>query len=362
MVYCWDMESEVSIPVGRSRVGGGEPVLVVLEAGPTHGGLGGALAIVEGAKVAGVQAVKFQLFDPDEVMADRDAKFSYEILLDEETGETELIEESLYQILLRRVLPDESWRLIAKRARELELDLFFTVAAERDIALACSLGAASLKIASGDLTYRQLIQAAAETRLPIQLDSGGGSQVEVSRALSWISEVPGASPAVIHHCPTGYPARFADIRLRAIHELKAMLGLPVAFSDHSPGWDMDVAAVALGADVIEKNVTHSRLTRDVEHLQAIGLHEVPHFVASIRSVESALQSGLSANSTASPLVRRGCYLLKDAEAGQPVSELAFKFQRPCLGIEPWQLAGHESSRLKRSMRSGEPLRMGDLDA
>lgn len=349
-----------SIPVGTSRVGDGEPVVIVLEAGPTHGGEDGALKILESASAAGVQAVKFQLFDPDDVMADRHAKFSYEVLLDEESGETELVEEPLYEILLRRVLPEESWRSIAYRASELHLDLFFTVASRQDVEFACSLGATSLKIASGDLTYHALIEDAAATGLPVQLDSGGGSEWEVARALEWIRRVPQSSPAIVHHCPKGYPAQPGDTRLKAIRELKSRFGLPVGFSDHSPGWDMDIAAIALGANLIEKNVSNDRLTRDVEHLQAIAVADLTRFVASVRDVELAVRDGLEGDRSANPLIRRGAYLAEDGALGSPVASLSFKYQRPCIGLEPWEIREHAARRLIRPLKAGEPLRWSDL--
>lgn len=345
----------VPVQIGRHVVGGDQPTLIVLEAGPTHGGFEGAKRILQSAAAAGVHAVKFQLFDPDDVMADRGATFVYEVLVDEISGETERIEEPLYDILTRRVLPAESWGDIAGLAADLDLDLYFTVASEADVAFACELGAASLKIASGDLTYAPLIKLAAESSLPLQLDSGGGTLEEVARAIGWISSVPNSATPILHHCPTGYPARWHDVRLRAISDLKAAFDLPVGFSDHSPGWEMDIAAVALGANLVEKNVTHSRLTRDVEHLQAIEVRDLQAFASAVRNVEAALENGLKHEHQPNPLVRRGAYLSQDAGEGTQVADLAIRFQRPCRGLEPWEVPTCLDKRLRRPLSAGDPL-------
>ena len=347
--------------VGNRWVGDGHATFVTLELGPTHGGFDGACKGVSLAREAGADAIKFQIFRPDEVLARDDLMFSFDVLLDRETGATERISARLYDLLEERSLSDDEWQEVARRAKDSGIQIFFTVGTCEDVAQVLDLGATSIKIASGDIAYRHLIQCAAETGLPVQLDSGSGTPEEVERAVSWVLDVNANGGVIAHHCPSGYPAEPKDVRLRQINLLRETLECPVAFSDHSPGWDMDVAAIALGASMVEKTVTFDRCIRGIEHMQSIEWQEVEDFVQSIRALDQALLP-LILNSPPPPnfVARRSPYLLRDATAGTRVRDLLLDYRRPYLSLSPADVEENIDRLLVRDLPVGHCLEADDL--
>lgn len=350
------------VTVGNRTIGDDRETFVTLELGPTHGGFSSAYQAVALAKEAGADAIKYQIFRPEEVLARDDLEFTFEVLVDRESGASESVTARLFDLLKERTLSDEQWEEVANHAHACQVQIFFTVGTFTDIELAVNLGATSIKIASGDITFRQLIERAAQTGLPVQLDSGAGTTTEVRRAVDWVERTTGNGGVIAHHCPSGYPAQPRDVRLRQLSQLKEQLDCPVAFSDHSPGWEMDIAAIALGANMIEKTVTADRSTRSIEHMQSIEWGEVASFVSAIRSVDLAL---LPLEHTDEPkasfVSRRSPYLAQAATAGTRVSDLVISYLRPNAGLSPSELHDLSDWTLKSDFPSGHCLRHEDLE-
>ena len=152
-----------------------------------------------------------------------------------------------------------------------------------------AIGCQSVKIASADLNHYPLLRKVARTGLNIQLDTGNGSLGEMEAAVDIIRR-EGNENIIIHHCPSGYPARLQSINLRVITTLRQMFPYPIAYSDHTPGWDMDIAAVTLGASLVEKTITLDRTTRSVEHIMSLEPPQMREFIKAIRDLEIALGS------------------------------------------------------------------------
>ncbi len=150
------------VNIGSREVGDGFPVFIVFEAGPTHDGVESAKALVTHAARAGAHAIKFQMVDPDRLVADRKQLFSYEVLVDRNSGKTETIEEPLYDILLRRALTKDQWREVKAHSDRENLAFFATVAFEDEIELLVDIGCHSIKIASADVNHHPLIRLAGE--------------------------------------------------------------------------------------------------------------------------------------------------------------------------------------------------------
>ena len=275
--------------IGNRQVGDGYPCFITFEAGPTHNGLKSAIKLVSLAAEAGADAVKFQIFDPDLLVADRKQLFSYEVLVDRDTGETATVEESLYELLCRRCLQTEEWKKLKAHSDSLGLAFFATVAFESDIELLEELECDSIKIASADVNHFPLIRRAARTGMCLQLDTGNATLEEIESAVDVI-KAEGNENIIIHQCPSGYPARLESINLNIIRTLKQMFPYPVAYSDHTPGWDMDIAAVAIGANLVEKTITEDKTTRSVEHIMSLEPGEMKTFVKVIRDLEIAMGS------------------------------------------------------------------------
>lgn len=351
------------VKFGEQKVGDGEPRFITFEAGPTHDGLKSAKRLVTLAAETGADAIKFQIFDPDRLVADKKQPFSYDVLTDRETGKTETITEPLYDILCRRCLSEDEWREVKRHSDSLGLAFFATVGFEDDIDLLVELGCDSIKIASADVNHFPLIRQVARTGMCIQMDTGNATLGEIEAAVDIIREESNNN-IIIHQCPSGYPARLESINLNIIPTLKRLFPYPVAFSDHTPGWEMDIAAVALGANLLEKTITEDRTTRSVEHIFSLEPQEMQAFIKKIREVEVALGNPrrilCQAEKEKRLNVRRSVYLKESVKKGQKFGGAIVEFRRPGFGISPDVYESFVEYRFLADLSAGHMVRLGDL--
>lgn len=354
----------MNIRVGKREVGDSAPCFIVFEAGPTHDGLESAADLARLAAEAGADAIKFQVLDPDRLVADRRQPFSYEVLADRITGRTETVTEPLYELLRRRSLPRSDWEKLKRHCDALGLAFFATAGFPDEVDFLAEIGCDSIKIASADINHFPLMTHAARTSMSLQIDTGNATLGEVEAAVDTIRRA-GNEKIIIHHCPSGYPARLDKVNLRILTTLRAMFPLPIAFSDHSPGWDMDIAAIALGANLVEKTITHDRTTRSIEHMFSLEPRDMRRFVTVVRELETALGSNRKQLSTeelaARQKIRRSAHLKRAVRAGELLAEDLIEFRRPGDGIGPHEIGSYLGAKFGRDLPSGERLRPGDLD-
>ncbi|HPF47237.1 MAG TPA: N-acetylneuraminate synthase family protein [Emcibacteraceae bacterium] len=353
----------MAIRLGKKDVGGDNPCFITYEAGPTFEGLENAKELVSLAAEAGADAVKFQIFDPDALVADKKQLFTYDVLVDRETGKTETVSEPLYDILVRRCLPKDEWREVKKHCDSLGLAFFATAAFDEDLALLEELKCDSVKIASADVNHIPFIRKAAKTGMCIQIDTGNSTLGEIEVAIDAIRS-EGNEKIIIHQCPSGYPARLDSINLRVIQTLKQMFPYPVAFSDHTPGWDMDIAAVAMGADLVEKTITLDRTIRSVEHIMSLEPSDMHKFIRAIRDVETAMgqprrimqpEERQKRNA-----VRRSLYLAEPVKKGQRLRDVKVLFRRPGYGITPDLYEGLLDFEFSKDLPAEHQVSFADL--
>lgn len=355
--------TRTSVKIGNRDVGEGAPCFITYEAGPTHSGLASAKELVRHAAAAGADAVKFQIVDPDRLVADRKLPFSYDVLVDAKTGRTETVTEPLYDILCRRTLNVSEWRELKAYSDSLKLAFFCTALFDDEIDFLVGIGTQSVKIASADLNHYPLLRKVARTGLNIQLDTGNGSLGEMEAAVDIIRR-EGNENIVIHHCPSGYPARLQSINLRVITTLRQMFPYPIAYSDHTPGWDMDIAAVTLGASLVEKTITLDRTTRSVEHIMSLEPSQMAEFIKAIRDLEVALGNPRRVMHEEEirkrQANRRSIYLKAAAKAGTRLGDADVDFRRPGFGIGPEMFDALASQTLKSDLPAGHLLALSDL--
>jgi N,N'-diacetyllegionaminate synthase len=353
----------MSVRFGSRAVGDGNPCFVTYEAGPTHSGLESAKKLVKLAADAGADAVKFQIIDPDRLVADRKLPFTYDVLVDRDTERTETVSEPLYDILCRRALSHGEWRELKKFSDGLGLAFFATIGFDDEIRLLEEIGCHSIKIASADVNHLPLIRKAARTGMCIQLDTGNASLGEVEIAVDAVM-AEGNNSIVIHQCPTGYPAKRDGINLNIIRTLKQMFGLPVAYSDHTPGWEMDIAAIALGANMVEKTITEDRTTRSVEHIFSLEPADMARFVRIVRDVEAAM--GLTRRILAPEEkkkrdnYRRSIFLAAPVRAGSRVADAKIEFRRPGHGYGPERYEELSGRIFRKDLPAGHMVALDDL--
>ena len=349
--------------INNKHISDESPCFITFEAGPTHDGFGTAKKLIELTKRNGADAIKFQIINPDRLVADRKQLFEFDILIDKQTGERKKVKKPLYDLLKSRSLEKSEWIDLKQYADELGLAFFATVGFEDEIELLQDIGCQSIKIASADLNHYPLLRLAAQTDMVIQIDTGNASLGEVEQAMNVIG-MAGGKDVIIHQCPSGYPAHLESINLNMITTLKQMFSCPIAFSDHCPGWEMDIAAVTLGANMIEKTITLDRCTPSVEHIMSIEPDQMHAFVKSIRDLEIAL-GGNRRSMTAEQIdkrdsYRRSLFIEGDVKAGDGVASCKWVYRRPGFGIGPHHHDQLMSAKFKKDIKKGELIKWNDL--
>ncbi|WP_424096622.1 N-acetylneuraminate synthase family protein [Moorena producens] len=351
-----------SVKFGKRTVGDGHPCFITFEAGPTHDGLESACQLVSLAAEAGADAIKFQILDPDRLVADKQQLLSFEILINRETGETKTVEEPLYDIFKRRFLTPEEWLQVKAHSDSVGLAFFATVGFEDELDLLVEINCDSVKIASTDINHWPLIRRVAQTGMCIQLDTGNASLGEIEQAVDLV-RAEGNERIIIHQCPSGYPARLPSINLKIIQTLRQMFPYPVAYSDHTPGADMDIAAVAMGANLVEKTITVDRTIPRVEHIFSLEPQDMGGFIQKIRDLEMALGSPRRILHPEEVVkrnrFRRSAFLKEAASAGTLLSDLKVEFRRPGDGIQPDQFEQIQKASINKDLPPGYKLQFED---
>ena len=339
-----------------------DKVHVVLEAGPTHSGIESAKKLVDLAVKSNADSIKFQTIDADRLMADKSIEFEYSYLSKNNHQEEVFIrsKEPLYNILKRRHLSKQEWRSLKKYCDQKGIHMFTTACFKDEVDfLVDELKIDSIKINSSDIDQLDLIRYVARKQVNIQLDTGSSDIWEIEKAVVAIEEEENEN-IIIHHCPSGYPAHLSSIHLNMISTLKEMFpNYLIAFSDHSPGADMDIAAIALGAGMVEKTITLDRYTKSCEHSYSLEGKDIEEFVKTIRNLEVALgdkRRMLPKEKRAKRKnTRRSPYATRPLTKGEIIKEEDFEFRRPGHGLTEVEFSQCVGMPLSKNIEMNEPL-------
>ncbi len=332
-----------SISIAGREVGVDRPTFVIAEAGVNHNGdLATAMRMVEVAAQSGADAVKFQTFDSDALATAAAPKAEYQVRT---TGGSE----SQRDMLRRLQLSAAAHRELKSHADRQGIIFLSSPFDDASVDLLLDLGVPAFKIPSGELTNLPLLQRIARSGKPVILSTGMAGLGEIESALRCLL-AEGAENVILLQCVTQYPADPADVHLRAMATMKATFGLPVGYSDHTESPEVVLAAVALGACVIEKHFTLDRTLPGPDHRASAEPAELKQLITSIRVVESALGT---------PRKRPGAGELQNAKvarkslvarvkipAGAPFTADNVTTKRPGTGIAP----GHLDIVLQRRAR------------
>lgn len=327
-----------SVRIGDKIVGEGQPVFFIAEAGINHDGkLGQALELVERAKEAGADAVKFQTFKADNLCSKRSKS---------------------YELFKNLELRKSDWAKIAEKARNSGIMFFSSPFDEESVDLLDDLGVPAFKVASGDLTHLPLLKYIARKNKPIILSTGMSRLSEVDEALNTIYGEENRD-VVLLHCVVNYPTNARDANLKVIKTLEQVFALPAGFSDHSLGTLLSVAAVCLGARVIEKHFTLDRGLPGPDHKLSLDPAEFAAMVSDIRAVEQAFGDGVKVSREseleAIRSARRSITARMDIPAGTIITPDMLKISRPGTGIEPKFLDLVIGKKAKAQIQEDEAL-------
>lgn len=290
--------------------------LIIAEAGVNHNGrLELALQLCDAAKEAGADVVKFQTWKTEKIITHSVGQAEYQAI---NTGK----KESQFDMLKRLELPYGDFRKIKEHCDGIGITFASTADEEESLDFLIDLGIPFVKIGSGDMGNIPFLRYIGTKKLPIILSTGMSTVTDVGMSVNALKE-GGAEDITLLHCTTSYPCPLEEVNLRAMLTLRDAFCLPVGYSDHTEGMEMAVAAVAMGAKVIEKHFTLDRHMEGPDHAASMELLEFKRMVGGIRKVEQALGDGIKKPTKQEckikEVVKKRIVALKDISEGEVFS-------------------------------------------
>jgi N,N'-diacetyllegionaminate synthase len=310
--------------------------LIIAEAGVNHNGdIDMAYALIDAASDAGADLVKFQTFDADSLVTRNARKAVYQMKMTD-------TDESQRDMLKRLELsPAMHEKLIAHTARR-GIEFFSTAFDLDSLDYLLSLDMSRIKVPSGELTNLPYLRKVGSTGKPVILSTGMANLGEIEAALAAL-EAAGTPrhQITVLHCSTEYPAPMAEVNLQAMPAMSRAFGVQVGYSDHTEGIEVAIAAVAMGACVIEKHFTLDRALPGPDHRASIEPEELARLVRSIRNIELALGDGVKRPSASEEknrlMARKSLFAACAIAKGELFSEQNLVAKRPGTGISPMRL-------------------------
>ncbi|MBM4374482.1 MAG: N-acetylneuraminate synthase [Deltaproteobacteria bacterium] len=335
--------------------------LIIAEAGVNHNGdLGLAKRLAEIAKEAGADVVKYQTAVPELVMSRRAPKARYQA---ENTGAAE----SQLEMSRKLHLPLAAYgELMEYCERTVGIRFLSTPFDDPSIDLLRQLGMTTWKVPSGEVTNKPYLERIGGFGQEVILSTGMSELWEVVRAVdTLIAAGTQRDQITVLHCSSDYPAKMSDLNLRAMHTLAEATGCRIGYSDHSRGIEVSIAAVALGAVVIEKHFTLDHGLSGPDHLASLEPDELRALVAAIRNVERALGDGVkTARGAEIPnqrIGRRSVHALRTIEGGSLITRADLIMKRPSDGISPFDVDRIIGKRARRRIDEDECIEPTDVD-
>ncbi len=308
-------------------------VLIIAEAGVNHNGnIDIAKSLVDAAIDAKADVVKFQTFSADKLVTLSAPKVAYQ-------KDQNNINESQFAMLKKLELTQEMHQELFDYCEKRNIKFLSTGFDIQSIDLLVNLGQNFFKIASGEITNFPYLRHIGRLKKPVIISTGMSNLEEVAKAID-VLEQHGTPKDLITalHCTSAYPAPFSEINLRAMVTIKEELGVAIGYSDHTLGTEASIAAVAIGATVIEKHFTLDRNLPGPDHKASLEPSELTKMVSAIRNIEMALGDGIKRAMPSElenrQISRKSLVASKNITAGELFTELNIVAKRPGTGISP----------------------------
>jgi N,N'-diacetyllegionaminate synthase len=312
-----------------------------------------ARELVAAATEAGADIVKFQSFEASRSISVRAAKADYQ-RSSTDPGETQL------EMVRKLELSPEAHRMIVEECRRLGIRFLSTAFDEPSFDMLVRLGIDRAKVPSGEITNLPLLRHIGRHGLPVIMSTGMASLGDIEAALDALTEAGTPRERVtLLHCTTEYPAPLEEVNLRAMQTLRVAFGVDVGYSDHTVGIDVPIAAVALGATVIEKHFTLDRTLRGPDHGASLEPAELKAMVAGIRAVETALGDGIKRPTPSEHrnrvAARKSLVASRPIRAGEVYTADNMTAKRPGTGISPMRWDEILGRTAPRDLEADEPI-------
>jgi pseudaminic acid synthase len=338
--------------ISGRRIETGAPCYIIAEMSANHGqDFEQAVRILQAAKTAGADAIKLQTYTPDTLTIDCNNEHF-------RVGQGTIWAGKNLHALYREACTPWEWQpKLKKVAADLGMDCFSTPFDATAVDFLEAMGVPAHKIASFELVDHALLQRVARTGKPIILSTGMSTLEEIEEAVRVIRDAGGTQLALMK-CTSAYPAAPEEMNLRTIPDMAKRFGVPVGLSDHTLGVEVPVAAVALGACLVEKHLTLSRKTPGPDNAFSLEPDEFKQMVGAIRVTEKALgcvSYELTKGEAATRAFRRSLFVVKDVRVGDLFTEKNVRSIRPGYGLPPKHLPEVLGRKAVRNLQRGTPL-------
>lgn len=330
--------------------------IIIAEVGVNHNGnIELAKKLIKIAAESGVDLVKFQTFKTKSIISINAPKAEYQ------KNNTEK-NESQYEMVKNLELSRADHEILIKECRLNKVGFFSTAFDEESFDMLVDLGLDNIKIPSGEITNLPLLRYMTRLGMPVMLSTGMACLGEIEAAIEVI-EASGTPRNLITvlHCTTEYPTPMVDVNLHAMVSMKNAFGVEVGYSDHTSGIEVPIAAVALGAKVIEKHFTLDRNLPGPDHKASLEPKELQAMVEGIRNIEVALGNGIKRPSLSElknkPIARKSLVARRQIQAGEIYSKDNIAVKRPGTGISPMRWDEVLGRPAPRSFESDELIEL-----
>ena len=320
--------------------------LIIAEAGVNHNGdINMAKKLIDIAAQAGADLVKFQTFSADRLVTREAAKADYQMLAADNT-------ESQHDMLRKFELTESMHEELIAHCTSQNIGFFSTGFDVESINLLVRLGQQLFKIPSGEITNLPYLRHIGKLNKTVILSTGMSNMDEIEAAINVLEESgTHRSKITVLHCTTAYPVPMSDVNLRAMQSLQNEFNVAVGYSDHTLVIEIPIAAVALGATIIEKHFTTDRSLPGPDHKASLEPTELKAMIDGIRKIEEALGDGIKrlmpSEITNLPIARKSIVANQPINAGTLFTEFNLTAKRPGIGISPmdWnKLIGRKANR------------------
>lgn len=340
-----------------------QKTIIIAEAGVNHNGdLNNAFRLVDAAVDAGVDYVKFQTFKAAKLVSTKAKKADYQI------ENTQNGSESQFEMLKKLELSVNDHDQLIAYCKSKNIKFFSTAFDLESLEFLAQIGLDMVKIPSGEITNLPYLKKAAELFSNVILSTGMCTMEDIEQALNvFLKGGIDRKSISILHCNTEYPTPMADVNLKAMLHIEKVFNTTIGYSDHTLGIEVPIAAVALGAKVIEKHYTLDRNMPGPDHAASLEPNELKEMVKSIRNVEAAIAgSGIKEPSNSEQkniaIARKSIHLTKDKMAGEILALEDMEMLRPGDGISPMKMEEIIGKVLSTDLEAGHKLTLNDFNA
>jgi N,N'-diacetyllegionaminate synthase len=335
-----------------------QKVFIIAEAGVNHNGqLDLAFQLVDKAVEIGADCVKFQTFKTENIVTKTSPKANYQMLVTDKS-------ESQFDMLKKLELQKEDFKKIKAYSTQKGIQFLSTPYNPEDADLLNDLGVEAFKIASGQLVELPFLKQVARFGKQMIISTGMANLSEVFAAVQAIRSV-GNNDIIVLQCNTDYPSKIEDTNIKAMLTMRDAIGVRVGYSDHVPNNYACYAAVALGAEVIEKHFTLDKKMEGPDHSCSLEPTEFKELIEGVRNVEKCLGTGIKTPSQSEINntygMRRSLVARTDLESGTVLEEKHFGFKRPANGLSPNYLETLIGKKLKKDMAQDEAFTFDSID-